>query len=65
MSVQISRDKALGLTSGNEILQWERKADETGFSFLTIKPTYRFCKMKFSKLIINKTICLGLDCINI
>jgi hypothetical protein len=64
ISIQIAKDRALGLSSTNEILQWEAK-NETGYAFLSTKPTYMFCKMKFSKLVINKTICLGLDCITI
>ena len=77
-SLNISDGKALGITSNNELLEWEYDSKQKiisksnsnnksinskkqDFYFLLFKPSYHFHKIKFSKIVLNKSLCLGLD----
>ena len=66
-SIHINNNEALGLTSNNELLQWEndkkqsQKKNKNPYNFLQLKPSYHFNKIKFKNICLNKTMCLGLD----
>ena len=73
-SLNIYGAKALGITSNNELLEWEFDSKQQNqsntkskvqkkkdFNFLTFKPSYQFHKIKFIQITLNKTLCLGLD----
>lgn len=66
LSIQLTSSKAIGVTSNEDILEWkgEKKAmkrKKQDYSFLLNKPVYQFYKMKFSKILVNSSVCLGLD----
>ena len=69
-SIKIISNKAIGITSNNELFQWEEdkkeqidsnQKDKNNFLFLTSKPLYKFRKIKFKSITLNKTVCLGLE----
>ena len=67
-SIKIISNKAIGITSNNELFQWEEDKKEQIDSnqkdknnFLTSKPLYKFRKIKFKSIILNKTVCIGLE----
>ena len=67
-SLSISGSKALGITSNNELLEWEHDSKQKDsstnstskkkeFNFLIFKPSYHFHKIKFIQISLNKTLC--------
>ena len=85
-SLHLCGNKALGITSNNELLEWEfdskknaklnnkipnpssstnstkqKASKKNDFNFLLYKPSYRFHKIKFTTLSLNKSMCIGLD----
>ena len=72
-SLKLLSNKAYAITSNNELLQWkseintqnedslsESKPDDA-YLFLLKKPSYRFHKIKFRSITLNKSVCFGLD----
>ena len=70
---KIILNKAYAITSNHELLQWNSEKSnqtqksssesktENKFLFLSTKPSYRFHKIKFKSITLNKSVCLGLD----
>lgn len=72
MSVQIAEARSIGLNNNYEMLEWHNTNENNrnnkdndkskgDYSYLHNKPTIEFMKIKFGKLIMNSTICMGLD----
>ena len=69
-TIKIIPNKAIGITSNNELFQWEKdkkeeldsnQKEQNDFLFLTSKPLYKFRSIKFKSVILNKSACLGLN----
>ena len=72
-TLKIIPNKAFAITSNNELLQWKLENNiqneslfsdtklENNFLFLSSKPLYRYHKIKFKSITLNKSVCLGLD----
>ena len=72
-SLKLLSNKAYAITSNNELLQWKSEINnqnegslsesipDNACLFLLKKPSYRFHKIKFRSITLNKSVCLGLD----
>ena len=72
-SIKILQNKAIAITSNNNLFQWKQEENlknqnsefnlksKKEFLSLSDKPQYLFRKIKFKLVTLNKSVCLGLD----
>ena len=64
ISLQITNNRALGLTKDNDLLEWTivnkiNQQEKLDFSFLIQKPSFLINKIKFCKIYLNSTLTMG------
>ena len=64
-SIAISSNSALGLNKNEEIMEWKSdrglKRKRTDYSYLLMKPIFKFHKMKFTKIVMNSSMTTAID----
>ena len=56
----------MGINAKSEVIEWKfnkscEKKKKPDYSYLFNQPSYHFYKMKFSKILINSSVCMALE----